>query len=105
MATAAAAIAGRLRREVEQLFFDNDAFSPDRAIQFEPRAPIQQRYLEQLMAQGIVHQVEPGRRYWFDLPVYKEMRQRQFVWSMRVLGIAAVIFVVIFAVRTVMHFR
>ena len=98
MATAAAAIAGRLRREVEQLFFDNDAFSPGRAIEFEPTASIQQRYLEQLIAQGIVHEVEPGR-YWFDLPAYREQRRVQFVWSMRILALAAIVLLIVFLVE------
>ena len=100
MATAAAAIAGRLRREVDQLFIDNEAFGPDRAIEFEPRAPIQERYLEQLIGEGVVHEVEPGR-YWFDLPVYQEMRRQQFTWRMRILILGAAIIVVLFIAQVV----
>ena len=104
MATAAAAFAAKARREVEQFFRDHDAFSPEHAVEFEPRMPIQRRYLEQLIGQGVVHEVEPGR-YWFDLPVYEEMRRQRFAWSMRVLAVAAIVFVIILAVRTVMHLR
>jgi hypothetical protein len=104
MATAAGAMIARARREVDELFFANDAFSPDRAVEFDPRMPVQQRYLEQLIAEGVVHELEPGR-YWFDLPVYKEMRRQRFVWSMRILALAAVVFVLIFAIRTIMHLR
>ena len=102
MATAAAAIAARARREVEELFFDKNAFSPDRAIAFEPRIPIQQRYLEQLIAQGCVHEAQPGH-YWFDLPAYSEMRRERIAWTVRILVAATVVFVLVFAARVVMH--
>jgi hypothetical protein len=102
MATAAAAIIARARREVEELFFDNDAFSSDRAIDFEPRSPVQQRYLDQLIGEGIVHEAAQGR-FWFDLPAYKERQRQRFVWTTRVLAGAAIVFLVILAVRTVMH--
>ena len=103
MATAAAAIAARARREIEQLFFGKDAFSPERAIEFEPSMPIQRRYLEQLIADGVVHEVSPGR-YWFDLPAHNERQRQRFVWGMRILAVAAVIFVLLFALNTVWHF-
>jgi hypothetical protein len=98
MATAVAAMAARARREVEQLFFDKDAFSPERAIEFEPRIPIQRRYLERLIAEGVIHEVSPGR-YWFDLPAHKEQQRQRLVWGLRILGLALVIFVVILAIR------
>lgn len=102
MATAAAAIVARARREVEELFWNNEAFSPDRAVEFEPRMPVQQRYLEQLIGEGIVHEAAPGR-YWFDLPAYKRIQKERFVWSMRVLAAAAVVFLIILAVRLISH--
>ena len=102
MATAAAAMAARARREVEKLFFDNDAFSPERSLEFDPRAPIQQRYLDQLIAESVVHEVEPGR-YWFDLPAYKEMQRQRLIWTLRVLAAAAVVVVVILAVQAFMR--
>jgi hypothetical protein len=104
MATGAAAMIARARREVMELFWDNEAFSPDRAVEFDPRMPIQRRYLEQLIAEGVVREVAPGR-YWFDLPVYKQMQRERFVWSMRVLAAAAVVFLVILAVRLISHLR
>ena len=103
MATAAAALAARARREVEELFFDNEAFSPDRAVEFAPRMPIQRRYLEQLIAENIVHEVSPGR-YWFDLVAYKERQRQRFVWSMRVLAVAAVVFILLLAANAIWHF-
>jgi len=104
MATTVAAIVARARREVEQLFLDKEAFSPDRAVEFEPRMAVQRRYLERLMAEGVVHEVSPGR-YWFDLPVHEEMRRQRFAWSMRVLGVAVVVLLVILAVRAVQQWR
>jgi len=102
MATAVAAFAARARREVEQLFLDNDAFSPERAVEFEARTAIQQRYLDELIAEGVVHEVEPGR-YWFDRRAFQEMRQRRLAWSMRVLVVGLLVFLVILAVRAVTH--
>jgi hypothetical protein len=102
MATAAAAFAARARREVEKLFWDNEAFSPERAVEFNPSAPIQQRYLEQLIAEGVVHEVEPGR-YWFDLPAFKELQRKRLAWTMRVLAAGFVVFLVILAVQAVRH--
>jgi hypothetical protein len=102
MATAVAAILARARREVDDLFFENDAFSPERAVAFEPRMSAQKRYLDQLMAQGTVHESEPGR-YWLDLPVYREQRRVQFVWTMWVLGLAAVVVLVVWAVKSLTH--
>jgi hypothetical protein len=102
MATAAAAFAARARREVEKLFWDNEAFSPERAVEFNPSAPIQQRYIEQLSAEGVVHEVEPGR-YWFDLPAFKELQRKRLAWTMRVLAAGFVVFLVILAVQAVRH--
>ena len=104
MATAAAAMAARARREVEQLFRDNDAFSPDRAIDFDPKMPIQRRYLERMIAEGVVHEVQPGR-YWFDMPAYKEMQRQRLAWTARILAIGFFVFIVILAVQLVMHLR
>lgn len=103
MATAAAAMAARARREVEQFFLDKEAFSPEHAVEFEPRMPIQRRYLEQLIAEDILHEVSPGR-YWFDRDADREMRRQRFVWTMRVLAVAAAVFVVLFAINVVWHF-
>ena len=93
MATAVAAFVAKARREVDNLFWDNNAFSPDRAVDFDAQAPIQRNYLNSLIAQGIVHELEPGR-YWFDLRAYKELRRQQFVWTMRILAVAAVILII-----------
>jgi hypothetical protein len=102
MATAVAAFAARARREVEQLFLDNDAFSPERAVEFEARTAIQQRYMDELIAEGVVHEVEPGR-YWFDRRAFQEMRRQRLAWTMRILVVGLLVFLVILAVRAVTH--
>jgi hypothetical protein len=98
MATAAGAIVAKARREVREAFWDNDAFSPERAIAFEPRMSVQSRYLEQLIAEGVVHEEAPGR-YWFDLPAYQTMQKQQFSWTIRILALAAVVFLLVLAIR------
>lgn len=102
MATAAAAMAARARREVENLFFDNEAFSPERAVEFEPRMPIQQRYLERLIAEGAVHEAEPGR-YWLDRPAYEELRRQQFAWGMRILAVGLFVIIIVVTIQAVRH--
>jgi hypothetical protein len=102
MATAAAAMMAKARREVEKLFFDNEAFSPDRAVEFDPRMPIQQRYLERLIGEGVVHEVEPGR-YWLDRPAYEELRRQQFAWGMRILAIGLFVIIIAVAIQAVRH--
>jgi hypothetical protein len=99
MATAIMAVLAQARREVEELFFDKDAFSADRAVEFETRMPAQRRYLEQLIAEGVVHESEPGR-YWLDLGVYRERRRERAVWTFWIVVLFAIILVVVWAVKT-----
>jgi hypothetical protein len=89
MATAAAAVAARAHREVRDFFTEKDALDPGRAVEFKPEARIQQRYLEQLLAEGVVHEVRPGF-YWLDLPAYGEMRRQRLAWSLKILVLLAV---------------
>ena len=98
MATSVAAMMAKARREIEALFLDNNAFSADRAVQVEPRMPVQQRYLDQLIAEGVVHEANPGR-YWLDLPAYKQQRHERAVWTVRIVILAAVVVLVVFAVQ------
>ena len=98
MATTAAAVVARARREVLELFFDKEAFSPERAVDFEPRMDVQRRYLEQLIAEGIVHEMEPGR-YWFEMEAYREQQRQKLAWTMKILVLATVVFLVVLAVQ------
>ena len=102
MATPVIAVLAQARREVEERFFEQDAFSPDRAVEFETRMPAQQRYLERLIAEGVVHETAPGR-YWLDLSAYRDQRRQRFVWSMWMLALFAVIAFVVWILKTFAH--
>jgi hypothetical protein len=97
MATAAAAIVARARREVENHFFDNDAFSPERAVEFKPRMSIQQHHLDQMIGEGVVHEASPGR-YWLDLGAYRQMRRDRMIWTLRILALAVMVVIVATAI-------
>jgi hypothetical protein len=97
MATAAAAIMAKARREVEELFFENDAFSPDRAVEFEPRLPIQQRFLDNMIAEGIVHEPSQGR-FWMDLRAYEEWRRKRLRAGLWIVGFSLVVVAAVSAV-------
>ena len=69
MATAAAALAARARREIQHHFFCADAVRPDRALPFEPANGFERRQFERMRAHHIVHEEKPGR-YWLDVVAY-----------------------------------
>jgi hypothetical protein len=98
MATAAGAMIAKARREVENLFFDSDAFSPERAVEFEPRGPLQRRFLDQMIAEDTVHEAAPGR-YWLDLAVFNERRRKQFVWTLWIVALGALVTLIVAAVQ------
>ena len=101
MATAVAALMAKARREIEDKFFDNNAFGADRAVEIEPRVPVQQRFLDQLMAENIVHQVGPNR-YWLDLKAYEKMRRARMIAAFWIIGL---FLVVLAGVTIVKQFR
>ena len=86
MATGAATFIAKARSEVERAFWDNGAFSPDRAIELELRVPVQQNYLEQMICEGIVHEASPGH-YWLDLKAWREMGRQRLVWTVAVVAV------------------
>ena len=90
MATTAAAAMAAARRRVEKQFFDKDAFSPERAIAIDTPRRIQERFLEQLRAENIVHETEPGR-YWLDLKAYEEMRRKRMIMVFWIIGALIVV--------------
>jgi heme/copper-type cytochrome/quinol oxidase subunit 2 len=51
-----------------------------------------------LIAEGVVHEAQPGH-YWLDLPAFNEQRRQRWVWSMQVMAVGVVVFVVVFLVR------
>jgi len=76
MATAAAALKARARREIQHAFFTADAVRPERAIGFTPENGFEQRQFDDYRANRVVHEVAPGR-YWLDIPAYdRVIRER-----------------------------
>lgn len=72
MASAAAAMTARARREILHRFFAADAVRPDRAIEFEPANGFERRQFERLREREIVREDMSGR-YWLDLPAYDDL--------------------------------
>lgn len=76
MATAAAAVIARARREIQHHFFSQDAVRPDRAIAFEPSRNVERRQFDRMQRRGIIHEAGPGR-YWLDVVAYDiDLRRR-----------------------------
>src|SRR6478735_3354545 len=69
MASAAAALAARARREIQHQFFAADAVRADRAIAFSPANGFEERQFARLRARDIVRE-DMAERYWLDLPAY-----------------------------------
>lgn len=69
MATAAAALAARARREIQHHFFAADAVRPDRALAFDPANGFERRQFERMRSRHIIHEERPGA-YWLDVVAY-----------------------------------
>jgi hypothetical protein len=79
---AAAIAAARARRRVRHAFEENDAFSAERAIGFEPQRRLERRWLERLIAGGGIVEARPGA-YYMDRETYAEIERR---WRLRALA-------------------
>ena len=76
MATAAAALVARARREIQHHFFSADAVRPDRAVSFEPGSGIERRQFERMRSRGIIQETGDGH-YWLDVVAYDvDLRRR-----------------------------
>jgi hypothetical protein len=76
MATAAAAIIARARRDIQHEFFSQDAVRADRAIAFAPARHAQRRVFERWQRAGIIREARPGY-YWLDVIAYDvDLRER-----------------------------
>lgn len=76
MATGAAAIIAKARRDIQHEFFSQDAVRADRAIPFDSDRHVQRRVFERWQRAGVIR--EEGRgRYWLDVIAYDvDLRQR-----------------------------
>jgi hypothetical protein len=77
VATGAAAIIARARRDIQHHFFSHDAVRPDRAVGFEPYSGIQRRQFVRMLDRGIVRQT-PAGTYWLDVVVYDDDLQARY---------------------------
>ncbi len=76
MATAAAAMIAKARRDIQHEFFSQDAVQADRAIAFDPSRHIQRRVFERWQRSGVIREEQPGR-YWLDVAAYDlDLRRR-----------------------------
>ncbi len=76
MATAAAAVIARARRDIQHEFFSQDAVRADRAIAFDPARHAQRRVFERWRRAGVIREARPGH-YWLDVVAYDlDLRRR-----------------------------
>jgi hypothetical protein len=74
MASAAAAVVAKARRDVISHFMQANAVSRDSAATWVPNRPLQQRMLERFLDRGVI--VETGKdTYYLDLPEYDRWRR------------------------------
>jgi len=93
MATAAAALIARARREIQHHFFAADAVQPDRAVAFDPGSGIEGRQFERMRSRGIIHEAQPGL-FWLDVVAYDvELRRRHSVQRGALLAIIAALLI------------
>ena len=79
MATGAAAVIAKARRDIQHHFFSHDAVRPDRAVSFEADRMIEERQFERMRSRGIIREAESGR-YWLDVVAYDiDLRQRHAI--------------------------
>ena len=97
MATAAAALVARARREIQHHFFSHDAVRPDRAVPFDPGSGIERRQFERMRARGIIREERPGA-FWLDVVAYDvDLRARHRRVKTALLVIIAILIVVFLA--------
>ncbi|OYQ28267.1 hypothetical protein CHU93_09125 [Sandarakinorhabdus cyanobacteriorum] len=77
MATAAAAVVAKARRDIQHHFFAADAVRPDRAVPFAPAGGIESRQFEAMRARGIIL-AEGSDRYWLDVVAYDADLQQRY---------------------------
>ena len=71
MATTAAAVIAKARRDVISHFMSANAVSPDSAVAYEPGRRIRQRQFERLCDAGVIRSATSGK-YWIDAPRYDQ---------------------------------
>jgi hypothetical protein len=89
VATAAAAIMAKARRDVVGHFMTSNAVSPESAVAYEPSRRIQRRMFERMQRNGVLVPADKNR--WFiDIPRYHESLNSRRKRVLGVLGAAIV---------------
>jgi hypothetical protein len=97
MASAAAALVARARREIQHRFFEADAVRPDRTINFEPANGFERRIFDRYLRSGIVHQGSGGQ-YWMDVAAYDvDLRRRHRIVRNMLLAVILILIVAMLA--------
>ena len=74
MATAAAAVVARARREVTSHFMQRNAVSPDSAVRWVPDRRLERRILNRFVRRGVLVEVREDT-YYLDVPAYDRWRR------------------------------
>ena len=86
MATAAAAVMAKARRDVVSHFMAHDAVAPDKAVAFVADRRIRRRQFQRMVDAGVIHEAKPGQFY-IDIPAYEAAtRKRRRRTGLAVLG-------------------
>lgn len=73
MATAAAAVVARARRDVISHFMQRNAVNPGAAVEWVPERRIERRMLERFLRAGVIVETAPDS-YYLDPPAYDDWR-------------------------------
>ena len=76
MATAAAAVVAKARRDVISHFMSRDAVSAEKAVPYQPDRRIRRRMFERFRDAGVL---KPGTRggYYLDVPAWDEYARKR----------------------------
>ena len=97
MASAAAALIARARREIQHHFFEADAVRRDRTIGFEPSNGFERRIFDRYLRRGIVREAKGGQ-FWMDVAAYDvDLRRRHRIIRNLLLTIILVLIVAVLA--------
>jgi hypothetical protein len=84
-----AAAVARARREIGEHFAEHEAYSPSRAVTYEPRSRIHQRQFEILVGRGVLKQTADGR-YWLDRDAFRLEEERRRAAAIMMLKIVLI---------------
>lgn len=90
MATAAAAVVAKARRDVISHFMERNAVSAAEAVQWVPDRAIQRRMLARFLRRGVVVQTADDT-YYIDVPAYDRWRRSTRKRAAALIGGVAVI--------------